>query len=117
MPINFTPAYVARAGNTTNWFAGAWVAAGSLDGTTPNWRLDNQDAEPFTYANRLLDHIGGPNFLAPGIPGVVARESGLRTELTEGAPGTDSYTLSLNAPPAGRLRLGALAAFPLMRKF
>ncbi len=108
--VTFTPAYVGRAGNTTNWLAGTWVASGTLDGTMPNWRLDNQDTEPFTYANRLLDHIGAPNFLAPGVAGVVARESNSRTDLVEGSPGTDAYTLSLTLPPTGNVTVQISAA-------
>jgi hypothetical protein len=99
--VGFTPIYVARAGNTTNWGAGAWVASGTFDGALPNWRLDNEDTEPFTYANRLLDHIGGPNFLSPVAAGVAVHESAARTDLVEGSPATDGYALSLTVPPAG----------------
>lgn len=101
VPVNFTPVYVARTGNTTNWAFGSWVASGSLNGAAPNWSLDGLQTDPPTFGGRALNHIGGPNFGAPEVPGVVARESGFSTDLIEGLAATDSYTLGLNTAPAG----------------
>lgn len=100
IPVGFNPDYVARTGNTTNWAAGSWLAGAGLDGTAPNWTTDLADTEPLGFANRALNHVGGPNFGAPEVPGVVARESGRSTDLAEGG-GTDSYTLNLNTAPGG----------------
>ena len=100
VPVNFTAAYVARTGNTTDWAASSWVASGTLTGSAPNWVLGASDTEPAAYGGRPLNHIGGPNFGALDEPGVAVRESGGSTDLLEGS-GTDSYVLLLNAPPLG----------------
>jgi len=109
VPVSFTPAYVARTTNTTNWAAGSWVA-GDVDGLAPNWSLEDGDTSPPEFAGRALNHIGGPNFDAPGFPGVVARETGFSTDLIEGVPGTDSYRLGLNTTPAGNVTVRITAA-------
>ena len=103
--IAFDPVYVARTGNTTNWAAGAWLASGNLSGTSPNWSLDSVQTEPIGFQNRALNHIGGPNFGAPAVPGLVARETGFSTDLIEGLPGLDSYTLGLNTAPIGSVNV------------
>ena len=101
IPVNFTPSYVGRAGNTTNWGAGSWVATRNLNGSAPDWSLDPIDTEPFNFRNLPLNHIGGPNFGDLNSPGVVARESGFSTDLIEGVITTDSYALGLNTVPSG----------------
>ena len=101
VPVNFNADYVARTGHTTNWAAGSWVASGGLNGTAPNWTLDATDTEPIGFANRPVNHVGGPNFGASNIPGIVARESGFSSDFVEGSAATDSYTLGLSTAPAG----------------
>lgn len=113
VPVAFTPNYVARSGHTTNWAASSWVANGGLNGSAPNWSLDSSDTEPAAYGGRPLNHIGGPNFGAALISGVVARESNGGTELAEGVAGTDSYTLLLNTAPSGNVTVRITAAAPL----
>jgi len=108
--VNFTPAYVGRTGHTTNWAASSWVAGDGLDGAAPNWTLDSTDTEPLSFANRPLAHVGGPNFGATNIPGVVARESGFSTDFVEGTPSVDTYTLGLNTMPAGNVTVRINAA-------
>ena len=101
IPVGFTPGYIGRAGNTNGSTATAWVAADSLAGVAPNWALGSSgNTYPSSFAGALLNHIGGPNFGAPAIPGVIVLQSNGSTDVVEGA-GTDSYTVSLNTVPSG----------------
>ncbi len=102
VPVDFTPVYVGRTGNTTNWQASDWVAGDNLLGSAPNWALSVADTEPASFGGRPLMHIGLPNFGAASFPGVVVRESGSNTEVLEGS-GTDSFTVALNTPPTGNV--------------
>lgn len=106
--IPFTANYVARAGNTTTWEASAWIASGSLVGNAPNWSLNGVETVPALYSGMALNHIGLPNFGAAPQAGVVITESGGSTDLTEGA-GSDTYTISLNTPPAGTVTVRVTA--------
>jgi hypothetical protein len=55
---------------------------------------------PTSYAGAALNHLGAPNFGAEAIPGVLLFQTDDRTEVSESGV-TDSYTLALNAAPAG----------------
>jgi hypothetical protein len=110
VPVSFGPEYVARAANTTNWTAGAWVAAANLNGTAPNWSLNGTDTEPGGFAGQALNHIGGANFGAANFPGVAARESGFSTDLLEGSAATDSYALGLTTVPTGNVSVRITAS-------
>ena len=112
VPVDFNANYVARAGNTTNWLASSWVAAGLLNGSAPNWTLDFTTVTPIAYFGQPLNHLGAPNFGSNNIPGVVARESGGSTDVLENS-GPDSYTLALNTAPSGNVTIQITAAAPL----
>lgn len=99
--VGFTPSYVGRTGNTTGSSAADWIASDSLGGAAPNWTLGATGSTvPASRASAPLNHIGGPNFGAPVIPGVVVTESGGSTAVTEGG-GTDGFTVGLTVAPAG----------------
>ncbi len=105
VPIGFTPSYVGRAGNTTGSTAADWVASGNLNGTAPNWTLGTAaNTTPVAFANSALTNIGGPNFNAPPLDGVVVIETGGSTDVGEGS-GTDTYTLALNTTPVGTVSI------------
>jgi hypothetical protein len=112
VPVDFTAIYVGRTGNTTNWQASAWVVAGHLLGSAPNWTLSGADTEPASFGSQPLTHIGLPNFGAPNFPGVVVRETGSNTEVLEGS-GTDSFTVGLNTPPTGNVTVLVSASAPV----
>ena len=105
VPVAFNPAYVARTTNSVNWQPGSWVASGTILGAAPDFSLDLTDTEPKSFGGKPLNHIGGPNFGAASVPGVVARESGFSTDLVEGLLTLDSYTLGLNTAPAGNVTI------------
>src|SRR6185436_9862059 len=99
--VSFNPDYVARSNNSVGSASAAWLTGSTLLGTAPNWTLGTTaNTVPAAFAGLQLNHIGGPNFGAPLLPGVVAAQSGGSTDLLEGT-GTDSYTLGLNTPPSG----------------
>ena len=101
MPISFTPDYIGRNGNTIGSASASWVASANPGGTAPNWSLGSAaNTAPSTVGGAQLNHIGGPNFGAPTLPGVIAIQSGGSTDVIEG-DGTDSYTLMLNTAPTG----------------
>src|SRR5439155_4239804 len=101
--VGFTPSYVGRSGNTTGSADADWVASDNVSGTAPNWALpDATHTWPSGFATRALNHIGGPNFGALALRGLVITYSGGKTAVLEGA-GTDSYTVGLNAAPAGNV--------------
>jgi hypothetical protein len=115
--VQFTPSYVARNGNTTDWAATNWVASDKLLGTAPRWFLGGVSASlgtntlPVKRAKAALNHIGGPNFKAPVLPGVIVRESGTNTLVTE-AGLKDSYLLSLATQPMGAVSIRIEAPLP-----
>ena len=101
VPVGFTPSYVARVGNTVGSTAADWVASDGLGVSGTGWTLGGAaNTVPASLAGATLNHIGGPNFGAVPIPGVVLQQSDGGTEVTE-AGVTDSYTLALNTRPAG----------------
>ncbi len=110
VPVEFTPSYVGRTTNSTGPFD--WAAA-DIEGSAPNWLLDNTDTYPTNYGSRQLSHIGAPNFGAGTVKGLVLTESSGRTELVEGSLATDSYTIGLNVAPAGPIVIRVTAPPPL----
>lgn len=112
VPVPFTANYVARNGNSTTWTSGAWVANGTVAGAAPAWELNATEVIPPALASAPLNHIGAPNFGAPNLPAVIVTESGGSTLLQEGS-GTDTFTLALNAVPAGPVTVQVSATAPL----
>jgi hypothetical protein len=103
--VAFTVDYVARTGNTTGSTAADWVAGSNLEGNAPDWLLgDVTDTSPPELADAPLDHIGGPNFGAPDLPGVLVFQTGGRTDVTEGGS-PDQYSIRLNTVPAGNVEI------------
>lgn len=101
VPVDFTPAYIGRSGNTSGSAGADWVAGDSLGGSAPNWLLGTTtNTTPPSFAGEALDHIGAPNFGAPAVPGVLLKQTGGGTEVAE-AGATDTYTLALDTTPAG----------------
>jgi hypothetical protein len=98
--LTFTPAYVARLKNSTNWAATSWLAGDEMALTTRGWTLAAGVTRPASYARKLLNHAGAPNFGAPTLPGILMHESGGSTDLIEGGA-ADSYTLALNSRARG----------------
>ncbi len=98
--LAFTPAYVARLKNSTNWTATAWLAADEMTLTARGWTLASRVTRPASYARKLLNHVGAPNFGAVALPGILMRESAGSTDLVEGGA-ADVYTLALNAKARG----------------
>jgi hypothetical protein len=112
VPVGFTPGYVGRAGNTTGYAATNWVAGDNLLGSAPDWTLSDGPTTPSAYDLEPLDHLGGPNFDAAPLNGVVAvcPDGGLL--LNQGG-GASSYELGLNTAPAGAVTVQATAESPL----
>lgn len=103
--IPFTPGYVARNGNTTDWVGTNWVASDNLLARPPNWMLGGNslvaiNTFPAKRAKAPLNHVGGPNFKAPALPSVLVRHSGASTQVREGTL-SDSYLLQLSLRPTG----------------
>ena len=117
--VPFTPGYVARNGNTSGWNATNWVASDNLTGKPPNWFLGRNSTDlligsntyPAMRAKASLNHIGGPNFKAPLIPGVILRESGTNTLVSE-AGLKDYYTLNLSLRATGAVTMEITAESP-----
>jgi hypothetical protein len=104
IPVPFTPRYVARNGNSTNWAPSAWVAS-DVTGSVPNWNLGPVgNTYPGTFGGFSLNHLGAPNFGAPGIPGIVVIPEPGGIQVTEGG-GIASFSLALNTPPSGSITL------------
>ena len=97
--INFTPRYIGRAGNTTGAAAADWVASGTLSGSAPVWTLNATDTVPAAYRGMPLNHVGGPNFGAESLPGVILSAPWPLVVTEDGA--TSSYSLMLNTQPGG----------------
>lgn len=118
--IPFTPGYVGRNGNTTDWSETDWVVSDHLVGKPPNWFLGRNSAAaaigsntyPAFRANAALNHIGGPNFKAPVIPGVIVRESRTNTMVWEGGK-KDYYTLNLSLRATGAVTVTISAENPV----
>ena len=113
VPVGFTPSYLGRAGNSADSSAAAWVASDNLSSSPPVWWLGPLNKTvPSTYAGKLLDHLGAPNFGAAPYDGVVLVQPGWSVEVTEGgAP--DTYAVGLNTLPAGNVTVQLTAPSPL----
>ncbi len=67
VPTSFTAGYLGRIGNSTGAAASDWAVGDSLNGSAPNWILDDtsddafQETIPAAVAGSPLNHIGGPN--------------------------------------------------------
>ncbi len=109
VPVQFTPSYVGRSGNTTNWIAAAWVAGDNFLGAAPNWSLSLSDTTPSSHGGSPLNHVGLANFGAPNVPNLVVLQSTGSTEVTEGS-GSDSFTLALNSAPSGNVTVQVAAS-------
>ncbi len=112
--VGFTPGWVGRSGNTTVSSASAWVAGDNLAGTAPNWSLGSAaNTAPAGSAGLALNHVGGPNFGAPAIPGVIISKAA-RLQITEGEAG-DAYAIAFNVAPTNlvtvELRAGPQVQF------
>jgi len=101
VPVSFTPSYVGRSSNTVGSAASDWVASDILGGAAPNFTLGvSTNTQPTNYSGMALNHLGGPNFGAPAIPGVIVFQPDGSTGVSESG-GTDSYTIGLNTSPSG----------------
>ena len=113
VPVNFTPSYVGRAGNSTDSSASAWVASDGLISSPPIWWLGPlTKTVPVSYSGKPLDHLGAPNFGAAPADGVVLIQPGWSVDVTEGG-GADGYAVGLNTPPAGNVTVQLAAPNPL----
>lgn len=111
---DFFPCYVGRTGHTTGALASAWVASDQLGGVPPSLSLGNAAMTvPSSLAFAALNHVGGPNFGAPRLAGVMVIESGYSTDVSEDGA-TDTYSLALNTRPAGNIVIRISAASPLL---
>ncbi|HXJ57608.1 MAG TPA: hypothetical protein VNU68_13190 [Verrucomicrobiae bacterium] len=117
VPVPFTPSYVGRNGNTTGYAATNWVASDNLLGSAPHWYLGARSSTatntwPANRAKAPLNHLGGPNFRAPILPGVIVRPSGTNTLVVESGL-LDSYLLSLATRPTGAVTVSVTATSPI----
>ncbi len=112
IPVPFTPRYVGRNGNSTNWSSSAWVAS-DVTGSAPDWILGAADKTyPQTLAGVSLNHLGSPNFGAQKIPGVLVIPASDGIQVVEGGdPG--SFSLALNTPPSGPIVVQITSDSPL----
>lgn len=118
--VPFTPGYVGRNGNTTDWAATNWVASANLSGKPPNFFLGKNSTSltvgtnttPLNRSKAALNHIGGPNFKAAVTPSVILRQTGTNTQVSEiGAK--DYYTLNLSLRATGAVSITISAEDPL----
>jgi hypothetical protein len=120
VPVPFIPGYVARNGNTTDWQATNWVASDNLLGKPPAWFLGRNSSSatigtntfPARRAKAALNHLGGPNFKAPVVPGVILRESGTNTLVKESGL-KDYYLLNLSVKATGAVTIQISAESPV----
>ena len=113
VPVGFVARYLGRTGNTTGSAAGDWVAADGLTGSAPNWLLGaSTNTVPSSFAGEPLNHLGGANFGAPAIPGVILTETDGFTRVSKSGM-TDTYSLALNTTPSGPVTLQLSCAAPL----
>src|SRR5439155_8967462 len=65
--VGFAAGYIGRNGDSTGSTETDWVAGADLQGTAPNFFLNNTgnppSTEPVSYAGKPLDSLGGPNFV------------------------------------------------------
>ncbi|MBN2506620.1 MAG: DUF3616 domain-containing protein [Verrucomicrobia bacterium] len=110
--VTFEIDYLGRFGHSTGASPADWIACGNVEGDAPYWFLRSPSTA--LPPSPMLNHVGAPNFGAPALPGVVARQSDGATVLAEGT-GTDTYSLGLNTPPSGpvTIRMTALAPVQL----
>ena len=105
VPVPFTPDYVARLGHSMGWSSNDWVAANNLSGSAGVYLLG--DAARVTQpalAGTPLNHIGGPNFGASPLPGVVVQTAGA-WEVDENGESPLVFTARLNTAPTGPVSL------------
>jgi len=115
--VPFSPGYVARNGNTTDWIATNWVVSDNLLGKPPSFFLGGNSTStgtntfPYKRSKAALNHPGGPNFKAPVIPSVILRETKTNTLVSESGL-KDSYTLNLSLRATGAVTIQIEAEFP-----
>ncbi len=119
IPLPFTPAYLARNGNTIGWESTNWVASANFLGAAPRWFLGSNSRTlrvtntfPSIRARAALNHIGGPNFGAKAPPAVLVKESLGSTTISESGL-RDSYTINLAFRPSGAVTTRVDAVPPL----
>lgn len=102
--INFTPSYVGRLGNTTNYTENDWVVSDNLTGSAPVWMLGPPGSTlPTGFAMFPLNNIGAPNFNDIPIPGIILTRD-VNLNLQESG-GTNRYFLRLNTYPFGQVTI------------
>jgi len=117
VPVPFIPGYVARNGNTSDWSDTNWVASDNLPGKPPSFFLGGNSSKtgtntfPYKRSKAALNHLGGPNFKAPAIPGVILRESGTNTLVRENGL-KDYYLLNLSVKATGAVTIQISAEAP-----
>lgn len=103
--INFTAGYVGRLGNSTNSTENDWVVSDNLNGAAPLWLLGPPNSTlPTGFSMAPLNNIGGPNFNAYNVPGVIVYAPGTNTVISENG-GTNGYYIQLNTQPTGQLTI------------
>jgi Protein of unknown function (DUF3616) len=118
VPVPFTPGYVGRNGNTSDWESTNWVASDSLLGAPPSFFLGGNSSTtgtntfPYKRSKAALNHLGGPNFKAPVVPSVILRESRTNTVVSESGL-KDSYTLNLSLRATGAVTIQIEAELPV----
>jgi hypothetical protein len=75
VPVGFSAGYVGRTGNTTGSAATDWVASDLAGGSAPLFALDPTNVSIPSFAGRLLDTLGSPNFNSE-IPSSVTTTAG-----------------------------------------
>jgi hypothetical protein len=117
VPVPFTPGYVGRNGNTSDWEGTNWVASDNLPGKPPSFFLGGNSSTtgtntfPYKRSKAALNHPGGPNFKAPVVPSVILRETKANTLVSEGGL-KDSYTLNLSLRATGAVTVRIEAELP-----
>jgi hypothetical protein len=118
VPVPFTPGYVGRNGNTTDWEGTNWVASDNLPGKPPSLFLGGNSASagtntfPYKRSKAALNHFGGPNFKAPVLPSVILRETKTKTIVSESGL-KDYYTLNLSLRATGAVTIQIEAELPV----
>jgi hypothetical protein len=117
VPVPFTPGYVGRNGNTTDWEGTNWVASDHLLGRVPSFflgassSLSGTNTFPYKRSKAALNHLGGPNFKAPVIPSILLRETRNNTAVSESGL-KDYYTLNLSVRATGAVTIQIEAELP-----
>ncbi len=118
VPVPFTPGYVGRNGNTSDWVGTNWVASDNLPGKPPSFFLGGNSSRtgtntfPYKRSKAALNHLGGPNFKAPVMPSVILRESRTNTLVSESGL-KDYYTLNLSLRATGAVTIRIEAELPV----